>query len=58
MKRQKLRKILRKSQSNLKHCVKKIEARAKKWFFYLKKKKTNVYSKYCSEIIIDAKGNI
>ena len=37
-----LRKILRKSQPNFKHHVKKIEAQVKKCFFY-KKKRVDVY---------------
>ena len=38
-----LRKILRKSQPNFKHHVKKIEAQVKKCFFYKKKKRVEVY---------------
>ena len=37
IKRQMLRKILRKSQPNFQHQVKKIEAQAKKWFSKKKK---------------------
>ena len=36
MKTKKLRKILRKSQPNFQHYVKKIEAEAEKWFSYKK----------------------
>ena len=43
MKTYKLRKKLRKTQPNFQHYVKKIEARAKKWFSY--KKKTCVQKK-------------
>ena len=42
MKTYKLRKKLRKTQPNFQHYVKKIEARAKKWFSYKKKR---VYKK-------------
>ena len=36
IKRQKLRQMLRKSQPNFQHYVKKIEAQEKKWFSYKK----------------------
>ena len=41
-----LRKILRKFQPNFWHYVKKIEAQAKKWFSYKKKRVLQQHMKY------------
>ena len=38
-----MRKILRKSQPNFKHYVRKIETLAKNWFSYIKKRITEMY---------------
>ena len=45
-----LRKILRKSQPDFQHYVKKIEAQAKKWFSYKKKVQQN-FPIYVSKIL-------